>query len=88
VCSAAKGDPTLGDYAPASLNNLADDATLEGSMMNPTSWHVRQDSWLGKWIRASCGVLSAPWMASSLLASRDSRVGQLAVFVAARPILW
>jgi hypothetical protein len=30
----ASGDPALADYFPAWLNNLADDVTLEGSMMD------------------------------------------------------
>src|SRR5512144_3314660 len=28
------GDPTLNDYYPAWVNNIADDATVEGSMLN------------------------------------------------------
>jgi hypothetical protein len=28
------GDPTLKDYYPAWVNNIADDATVEGSMLN------------------------------------------------------
>ena len=28
------GDPTLKDYFPAWVNNMADDATVEGSMLN------------------------------------------------------
>ena len=30
----ASGDPALADYFPAWINNLADDVTLEGSMMD------------------------------------------------------
>ena len=30
----SSGDPAFADYAPAWLNNLADDVTLEGSAMN------------------------------------------------------
>jgi hypothetical protein len=30
----ASGDPALADYYPAWLNNLADDATVEGSMLD------------------------------------------------------
>jgi hypothetical protein len=30
----SSGDPALADYGPAWLSNLADDVTLEGSMMN------------------------------------------------------
>ena len=30
----ASGDPALAHYFPAWLNNLADDVTLEGSMMD------------------------------------------------------
>jgi len=30
----ASGDPALKDYYPAWLNNIADDATVEGSMLN------------------------------------------------------
>jgi hypothetical protein len=32
----SSGDPTLADYFPAWLENLADDVTSEGSMMNGT----------------------------------------------------
>jgi hypothetical protein len=28
------GDPALKDYFPAWVNNMADDATVEGSMLN------------------------------------------------------
>jgi hypothetical protein len=28
------GDPSLKDYFPAWVNNMADDATVEGSMLN------------------------------------------------------
>lgn len=36
MTSSARGDParSLGDYCPAWLGNLADDVTLEGSMMD------------------------------------------------------
>ena len=30
----ASGDPALKDYHPAWVNNIADDATVEGSMLN------------------------------------------------------
>jgi hypothetical protein len=30
----ASGDPALKDYCPAWVNNIADDATVEGSMLN------------------------------------------------------
>ena len=30
----ASGDPTLKDYYPAGVTNIADDATVEGSMLN------------------------------------------------------
>ena len=30
----ASGDPALKDYFPAWVNNIADDATVEGSMLN------------------------------------------------------
>jgi hypothetical protein len=30
----ASGDPELADYYPASLDNIADDATVEGSMLD------------------------------------------------------
>jgi len=30
----ASGDPALKDYYPAWVNNIADDATVEGSMLN------------------------------------------------------